>query len=215
LAKNKDELAALNRKDVAEIHLFFDFEGRILPDERIDLYCEIAAQMLDIFNDEYERGRLWISYPMVEALKHSAKDLNKCFNRCVMKIKTETRYKKHVDKAMVDYQDTRKYNYQDWKELIFVNMEKAYCLVSLKYQLPEYRVLDESICQINIFESQRERFVLPAFSVAVLSSFPLFLLYYFGEKQYQDVIREKMIKPCEFKCLRQTRGDEAGILPPA
>lgn len=207
LAKNKDELKALNRKNVAEIHLFFDFEGRILADDGIDEYCDIVERMLDIFNDEYDRGKLWISYPMVEALKHSYKDLDKCFNRCIVEIENTDRYKKYVSNAMFDYQDVRKYTYRNWEELIFINVEKAYCLVSLTYQLPEYRIMNECVRQIKIFESQRERFILSSSSVVVLSSFPLFLFYYFGEKLYQDIANENMIKSCKFKCLYQGHSD--------
>jgi ppGpp synthetase/RelA/SpoT-type nucleotidyltranferase len=200
LARNKDELKNLDRNNVSEIHLFFDFEGQILKDNQADMYCKIINEMLDIFNDENEHGKLWISYPMVEALKHSCKDLEKCFSKCIMKIKSDIHYKDHVG-IMHDYQDVRKYTYLDWQKLIFTNIEKAHCLISLKYQLPEYRVIDELISQIKIFESQKERFILPASSVAVLSSFPFFLLYYFGRNLYQDIIHKNLIKPCKFKCL--------------
>jgi hypothetical protein len=203
LAKNKDELKDLNRNNVSEIHLFFDFEGQILINNRIDEYCEIINEMLAVFNDEYDHGKLWVSYPMAEALKHSRKDLRKCFDKCVMKIKSDTSYKEYAG-AILDYQDVRKYTYPDWQKLIFINIEKAYCLISLKYPLPEYRALDKIVSQINIFESQKERFILPASSVVVLSSFPFFLLYYFGEKQYQDIIHTKLVKPCRFKCLCAT-----------
>lgn len=200
LAKNKDELSELNRNNVGEIHLFFDFEGRILADNQIDKYCTIICEMLIIFNDEYEHGKLWISYPMAEALKHAHKDLEKCFNRCIMKNTNSSNYKKHIG-TMLDYQDVRKYTYSDWQRLIFINIEKAYCLIALKYQLPEYHVIDGLISQIKIFKFQMDRFILPASSVVVLSSFPFFLLYYFGEEQYKDIIHAELLKPCEFKCL--------------
>jgi hypothetical protein len=200
LAKNKDELSELNRNNVGEIHLFFDFEGKILADNQIDKYCTIINEMLIIFNDEYERGKLWISYPMSKALKHAHKDLKKCFNRCIMENTNSSNYKEHIG-TMLDYQDVRKYTYSDWQRLIFINIEKAYCLIALKYQLPEYHVIDELVSQIRIFESQRDRFILPSSSVVVLSSFPFFLLYYFGEEQYKDIIHAELIKPCKFKCL--------------
>jgi hypothetical protein len=210
LAKNKDELSDLNRDNVGEIHLFFDFEGKILADNQIDKYCTIINEMLIIFNDEYENERLWISYPMIESLKHLYGDFNKCFNSCIMKITNSSNYKEYVG-AMFDYQDVRKYTYPDWQSLIFINIEKAYCLISRKYQLPEYRDMDKIISQIKIFESQRDRFILPVSSVAVLSSFPFFILYYFGEEQYKDIIHAELIKPCNFKCLCENTFDDIEI----
>jgi hypothetical protein len=205
LAKNKDDLRDLNRNNVSEIHLFFDFEGEILTDNRINEYCTIINEMLIIFNDENEHGKLWMSYPMIEALKHSYKDLEKCFNRCIMEITDSSNYKKHVS-TMLDYQDVRKYTYPDWQKLISLNMEKVCCLISSECQLPEYRVMDKFNNQIKIFESQREKFIVPLSSVVVLSSVPLFLVYYFGEKLYQGIVHENLIKPCKFKCLCQMAG---------
>jgi hypothetical protein len=200
LAKNKDELTDLSRDNVSEIHLFFDFEGQILVKNKISEYCIIIKEMFTFFDDEYDHGKLWISYPMAEALKHSRKDLNQCFDGCIMKIEYNTDYKEYVS-TMPDYHDVRKYTYPDWQNLIFVNVEKAYCLIFQEYSLPEYRIMDKAISQTNIFESQKERFILPSSCFVVLSSFPFFLLYYFGERQYQDIVRAKLVKPCEFKCL--------------
>jgi hypothetical protein len=210
LAKNKDELNELNRNNVGEIHLFFDFEGKIIAENQIDEYCTIINEMLVIFNDEYDHGKLWISYPMVESLKHLYKDLEKCFNKCIVKIINNSIYKEHIG-TMPDYQDVRKYTYQDWQKLIFINIEKANCLISLEYQLPEYHVIDKLISQKKIFESQKDRFILTASSVVVLSSFPFFLLYYFGEKQYKDIVHEELIKPCNFKCLCESTFDNTEI----
>jgi hypothetical protein len=200
LAKNKEELKKLNKNKVSEIHLFFDFEGQILENDRINDYCAIINELLVFFNNEHGHGKLWISYPMAEALKHSCKDLSACFNKCVMKIRGDIRYKEHVG-TMPDYQDVRKYTYADWQKLIFVNIEKAYCLVSSQYKLPGYRVIYPLIAQIEIFKSEKDKFILPESSVAVLSSFPFFIFDYFGEKQYQDIIHAGLTKPCKFKCL--------------
>jgi hypothetical protein len=210
LVKNKDKIRELNRNNVGEIHLFFDFEGKILADNQIDKHCSIINEMLAIFNDEYDHGKLWISYPMVESLKHLYKDFKKCFNKCIMRITGNSSYKKYIG-TIPDYQDVRKYTYLDWKELIFINIEKAYCLTSSKYQLPEYRAIDKFVSQIAIFESQRNRFILSASSVVALSSFPFFLLYYFGEEQYKDIVHASLIKPCKFNCLCQNTFDKAGI----
>lgn len=81
ILKEKDEgndkrLKNISREDVAQIYLFFDYDGHaeIAKDNKID-------EMLEFFNEETDRGKLYISYPMVEALKHIKKE-HRCYDIC-------------------------------------------------------------------------------------------------------------------------------------
>ncbi|WP_461248051.1 hypothetical protein, partial [Treponema sp. R6D11] len=61
----------LARKDVSEVHLFFDHDGHshsdaMLPQE----YNEMINKLLETFDNEFDQGKLWLSYPMTEAIKH-------------------------------------------------------------------------------------------------------------------------------------------------
>lgn len=62
--KNKATLQNITRDAVSEIYLFFDYDGYATQasDEKIQA-------LLQYFNEETERGKLYISYPMVESLK--------------------------------------------------------------------------------------------------------------------------------------------------
>jgi hypothetical protein len=93
---NKDELKNITRGNVSEIHLFFDFEGH-LPGKSIDDHCNIVYTMLTFFDEETDHGKLWINYPMAEALKHRYKNLIKCFD-CIQNIGDNTKYKEKVGK---------------------------------------------------------------------------------------------------------------------
>jgi hypothetical protein len=192
-----DKLRYLSKDDISEIHLFFDFEGHSHPEMGMDNYIHLIREMLDIFKDENDQGRLWISYPMVEALKHTYKDSTKCFD-CIQNIGDNTKYKEKVGK-IADFQDTRKYIRSDWYHIIAINILKAICLVNCNYSMPAYTDILSVLNQSCIFAVQKERFILLNSSVVVLSAFPFFLLYYIGEELYNEIHLEEFDKECKFK----------------
>lgn len=65
------ELAWLERRDqISDVYLFFDFDyhdSRHTADEA----CRKVREMLEFFCDETDNGKLYISYPMVEALYYT------------------------------------------------------------------------------------------------------------------------------------------------
>jgi hypothetical protein len=196
IIRNKEDLKDISRNNVSEIHLFFDFEGH-LPEKPLDAYCAIIYEMLMFFDEETEHGKLWISYPMVEALKHTYRKLTKCFD-CIQNINENTGYKEKVGKIS-DFQDARHYTFPDWCHIIAINTRKAVCLVNCGYSVPAYREASSALKQMRIFEAQKKRFILLNSSVVVLSSFPFFLLYYFGEKLYKEARFDDFDKDCKFK----------------
>jgi hypothetical protein len=201
LAKNKDELQGLNSKNVAEIHLFFDFEGHLSEKPNLNQHCDMVNEMIGFFSDEHDHGKLWISYPMVEALKHAYGDPARCFEGCVVKIADNTGYKEKTG-GIGAYQDARKYIYPDWRYLLAVNIHKAGRLVTGAYELPGYSEAVTLMDQQSIFHHQKDRFILPLASVAVLSAFPFFLVFYFGKKLYQEILQAGLEKSCRFCCIR-------------
>jgi hypothetical protein len=65
--------------------------------------------------------------------------------------------------------------------------------------MPAYIEVSSALKRARIFEAQKKRFILLNSSVVVLSSFPFFLLYYFGEKLYNKVYFDDFDKDCKFK----------------
>jgi hypothetical protein len=197
IARNKDELNDIDRNKVSEIHLFFDFEGH-LPEQPLDAYCAIIDEMLAFFKEETDQGKLWVRYPMAEALKHAYRDSTKCFE-CIQDINDNTGYKEKVGKIN-DFQDTRCFAFPDWLYIIVSNTRKAVCLVNCCYSMPlSYDKVSSALEQDHIFEVQKQRFIRLKSCVVVLSAFPLFLLYYFGKKLYSKVRFDDFDKDCRFK----------------
>jgi len=69
--KNTAELEGIQRIKIAEIYLFFDYDGHAMyPDKTPRANDRNLQEMLAFFDNETENGKLYISYPMVEAIIH-------------------------------------------------------------------------------------------------------------------------------------------------
>ena len=62
------QLDGLSRDDFSEVYLFFDYDMHQTNLGKED-DADAVKQMLESFNNETENGKLYISYPMVEALR--------------------------------------------------------------------------------------------------------------------------------------------------
>lgn len=63
-------LSGISRDDISETYLFFDLDAqqKNLPYGE-DNAITVISEMLDSFDNETESGKLYISYPMIEALR--------------------------------------------------------------------------------------------------------------------------------------------------
>ena len=60
----------LNSSDFSEIYLFFDYDFQNKNLELSEINRQLK-EMLSIFNDETEYGKLYINYPMIEAIRYT------------------------------------------------------------------------------------------------------------------------------------------------
>lgn len=186
-AENTEILKDYNRDSFAYIYLFFDYDAHstLADDDKI-------KEMLSFFNDETEEGMLYISYPMVEAIRHfkdwgSFKSLTvKCKRRnCPYKAECHDKdeclkepHYKNVAAADSKPQLSNVNSYTEtvWQELITAHLCKANGLVNDAFALPTTLISQEAI-----FSRQFEKYICHKCpEVAVLSAFPLYVLDYFG-----------------------------------
>ncbi|WP_324270434.1 hypothetical protein VKN79_00190 [Fusobacterium polymorphum] len=139
--------------------------------------------MIEIFNNETENGKLYISYPMVEALKHLLKNKVEIENY-IVKIKENNNYKNFVSKNS-DFTDLRKFKFEDWKFIISENLKRCLFLFELEKSI-NYAVYNNIINQKSIFNKQLDKYILKEEKVLVLSAFPFFLLEYFGLEYFGE-----------------------------
>ena len=100
-----DVLKDKSKRDFRAIYLFMDLDRHEPLSSR---YLDCVPEMLNLFNNETENGKLYISYPMVEAFKHPISDIN----HQISKIELGSKYKTHVsaicDKKLENYQHLSK-----------------------------------------------------------------------------------------------------------
>ena len=63
-----ERLAGINRQSIDQVFLFFDYDIQQDNISSSSPPSEKKKKMLDAFDDETRNGKLYISYPMVEAL---------------------------------------------------------------------------------------------------------------------------------------------------
>jgi hypothetical protein len=177
---NFEALSAYKRYDFAEIYLFFDYDGHatMADDNKI-------INMLRIFQDETAAGKLYISYPMVEALKHHPEDSDFKHLKVAAKDTIQYKYKVSIEsrKELIQF---KKYNSTIWKELIELHLKKMNFITKDEYCLPI-----ATISQYEIFIKQLEKYIEVDLTVAVLSSFPVFLFDYYGNLKFYLIITEE------------------------
>ena len=190
--RNAETLKGYDRDDFSEIHLFFDYDGNATDNKRKTGDDKIK-EMLDYFNNETEQGKLYISYPMVEAIRHfedhdSFKELKaKCKGRncpnqesCkdVEVCLEEPHYKCLVGTQCPKMSNMNQYTSLIWKGLINAHLCKMNYVVNDSYSFPE-----EFVVQSVIFERQLAKYIRQSCpQVAVLSAFPLWIFDYYGSE---------------------------------
>ena len=60
--------------DFSEVYLFFDYDGHHNNIPKKLSGKDALEEMLETFNNETELGKLYVSYPMVEAIKEISAD---------------------------------------------------------------------------------------------------------------------------------------------
>ena len=178
------QLEGLSRDDFSEVYLFFDYDGH-----QNNLSGEddgnALEQMLMSFDNETENGKLYISYPMVEALRDFEAGICGKKGTCFVLIQDISEYKT-ASALRALHPQFKEYDYVIWKDLIEVFSLRLSCLMNQKNVI-SYEQYVETISPYEIYkfegnEIQKNR-------VFILSAFPEFLLDYFGVKLWRTCVK--------------------------
>lgn len=195
LRESSDETAEMLedmcRDDVDEIFLFFDFDPQHFKHEStenaVTLISKALEKMFSIFDNETELGKLYVSYPMVEALYDYERDSLPCVahSDCYLSFDDVSRYK-HL--AGNDNQIASEHKPQ-WRETLNIFVLRIMCLFELeKLTFSDYR---ESITPLKIYHMQMQ-LVNDTKTVFCLSSLPEFLLDYYREDFWDTNIKAQI-----------------------
>ena len=183
-AEIKEQLTGLSRDDFSEVYLFFDYDAHQTNlGKSIDE--DIVRQMLENFDNETENGKLYISYPMVEALRDY--EPGKCGNEadCFVEIQDLGNYKNaSAERAYNPH--FKEYDIDVWKDIIDVFAMRVSCLYELpdtmKYEKYFGEVTPGEIYLMETKAAEKQR-------VFILSAFPEFLVDYFGVKLWKTCVK--------------------------
>ena len=187
--KNKQILNGISRRDISSIFLFFDHDIH-----NSNYSKEALEDMLNFFDNEYENGKLFISYPMVEALR-DIKNLNEDYNQkdCYYKTTEYKEYKKYASNIIkhISFLSVYKnYNLDIWILLSRYNWIKGNLLINDNFTLPKYSILN-TFDQKIIFDKQYE-LINKTNNVITLSAFTFFISYYFKSSFIKNVFLKEL-----------------------
>ena len=128
--KDEEKRKILSQK-YTEIFLIFDFEP-----QHNKLKFKEVKQLLNIFNDSTDKGKLYINYPMMQSYKHINKMPDKKFKDKKVALKDIYNYKDIVAKQTY-YQDIRKYNYLILISIMLHHLMKINYILNGKYEIPD------------------------------------------------------------------------------
>ena len=174
--------------DIAEVFLFFDIDfhdSRFTTEEKI----EKLEFMLSHFNDETDAGKLYVSYPMLEALRYTKSLPDGEFYKYKISIDDGGNFKAIAD-AFSEYasdflelnfeKEIKKEKYNEvkdnWILLKDQNVKKANWICMGENSIPLTKNL---VSQDNILKNQIEKFIKQENTIAILAAYPLFLYDYF------------------------------------
>ena len=196
LKERDDTLKDLDPQKVSEIYLFFDYDPHAARSNNLSLeeLNDRVEKMLRLFNNETNHGKLYISYPMSEALRHTKELPDKDYNTYTFSIdhcgtfKDASAHFSHYngwdfvsyDRCHGDKKRVSKVR-ENWVMLRRQNVGKACHICSLASE-EERTVRKEDVNQQRIFHGQRTKYIVPLQSIAILSAFPLFLFDYLPQE---------------------------------
>ena len=196
-AHEKDSLFpdGVRSSDFSEIYLFFDYEFQN-SNLTLEEMNSRLKEMLALFDDETDNGKLYVSYPMMESLcytkelpdehffeyvikrcdcvEHSFKDLAAAFSHYGSFDFIELPDQGHHKAGKREVARVRK----NWIHLVSQHSAKANFICSGLCCQPEDK---EAVSQQKIFVAQLSKYLSTEDSVAILNAFPLFLFEYFKE----------------------------------
>ncbi len=172
----KKILEGVNRQKISQVFLFFDYDvhqDNISKINNIDSY-NLLNEMLNFFDNETEQGKLYLSYPMVEALYDYQENMCEAFSSCFIHINNSSDYK--TISSLNNPRASYHFKIKEWEEILKIFPLKIKCLFNItKIDLEYYR---KNITPLSIFDIQEE-YKKEQERVFVLSAFPEFLFDYF------------------------------------
>lgn len=169
-----------SRDDFSSVYLFFDYDPHANNGMDAKGKAQSIKEMLDWFNNETENGKLFISYPMIEAVKDASphcQDLNRFLEFNIERERCRY-FKAHMSNLCSQSSDIRKYTREQWQRLFNFHCIKANYLVREIKAFP-----NTPIMQSELFGAIE---ILP--HIPVLSAIPMMLCEFYGTAVFKKKV---------------------------
>lgn len=185
----KETLEGIERQRISDVFLFFDYDlqaNNIGGQGLYDSNKDVVDEMISVFDDSTQNGKLYISYPMSEAVYDYRSGYCQSFSACFCKDTKIESYKR--DSGNRNPNASRHFGKKEWNEAMNTFVLRAQCLFEIdKMGFSDYR---KNINTMSIFDKQND--VGKEYNaIFVLSAFPEFLLDYFGKVFWNAMIKQK------------------------
>ena len=177
------------RDDFSEVYLFFDYDGHqgnLGQDEGMS-GDEVLKAMLQTFDNETDQGKLYVSYPMAEALRDYVRGSCANLTGCFLSVNQFGKYKQQSAQNK-ESSHFSKYTFENWQDICTVFGMRASCLFgdnqTLSYSEFRVRISPDSIFSRELLYSDMGQ-------IFVLSAFPEFLLDYHKERFWNKMVRKR------------------------
>lgn len=200
LRENNAQLpSGVKSSDFSEIYLFFDYDFQNTNLTLKEMNARLQ-EMLELFDDETDNGKLYISYPMVESLYYTkqlpdehfaeyAISRSDCVDRPFKDFAREFSFYGSWDFIELPGSAHRRpgkreiaWIRQNWIWLVQQHTSKANYMCNGENSMPLNK---EIVAQPRIFMAQCEYYLSDGERIAVLNGFPLFLFEYFKVSFWQ------------------------------
>ena len=196
-------LRGYTRDDFSEVYFFFDFDehGNNIPDKYKISNVDALNEMFIYLDNETENGKLYISYPMVEAVRDFNKEMcgttsGRCFRNRI-----DFGTYKHDSSVHSSNNNVTNYTFVDWSDVMFVFICRVCCLFSTN--LENRNDYLKTVYPLSIFKRELISYNIKA-EIFILSALPEFLLDYFSVLWNKTVGKRKTI-PLDNHCSRQSK----------
>lgn len=178
----------------SEIYLFFDYDPHAAISNNLSLN-ELNRQvkdMLELFSNETEHGKLYVSYPMSEAIRYTRQLPDADFwkytcpiNECSDFKNKSAKFSFYKNSDFVLYSRCKTSEEVavvrgNWQVLLNQHAFKANYICNSTNSMP---LSKDEVSQIKIFTEQQKQYVDPQNVISILSAFPLFMFDYLPREE--------------------------------
>lgn len=174
----------MDASSFSEIFLFFDYDLHHTNNLTFEEKDSEIQELLSFFRDETDMGKLYISYPMAEAIWHTKKLRDPCFssycvpiNSCSSFKKQAAEFNEYKNHLFICFNeqhggDNEELLRQNWLLLVIQHISKINFISHGEDCLPSPKKV---ISQLDLFLDIKANYVNKKGLIPVLSSFPIYL----------------------------------------